>query len=581
MNMIEKARRKPCVARPGVALLATTLLAGMALAGCSSSSSPSPFDPAPETDLNVFGVRGDAELIRFSVAEPSAVESLGTVSALSAGESIVGIDFRPTGPTTGDLHAVTSTGRSLILDPETAMATEIQAITGDGTVLTGNRIGVDFNPAANALRIIGDDGKNLRVPTAALTNPAPAMAVNTLVDGVMGYRQGIIAAAYTNPDQGAAGTTLFVIDADNELYTQEPPNDGLLNPVGNLGVAGAGPADAYNIVQVGVINEHYVLLTVDQTTSLYSINPASGAATAIGDLPGSGYLALIVELDPELAAGERFVGALRQDGSNAVVEFYALDTVAGTLTADGTETFTLPSGEELVGADVRTPRPEAQAAADPVALDTGYAVSRSGVIYQLADGTAEPFATLEGPDGATLALSGTAFGVDFNPRADLLRIVSDTGQNLRVNLEEGREIAGATRAAGFAFVDGTTRLASPAAQIVATAYRAENPGGGMFQYALDARDSSLARVAVPNDGALVRVGPLGVTLPANGPAAAEQSLDIVTLSGTEIGLAALRPAGNSLSTLYTVNLETGAATAVGPIGSQGAVNAITLRLSMP
>ena len=35
------------------------------------------------------------------------------------------------------------------------------------------------------------------------------------------------------------------------------------------------------------------------------------------------------------------------------------------------------------------------------------------------------------------ALSGTSFGVDFNPTVDRLRIVSDTGQNLRANLDTG------------------------------------------------------------------------------------------------------------------------------------------------
>ena len=88
-------------------------------------------------------------------------------------------------------------------------------------------------------------------------------------------------------------------------------------------------------------------------------------------------------------------------------------------------------------------------------------------------------------------------------------------------------------------------------------------------------------MAVPNDGALVRVGALGVTLPVNGAGAAEQSFDIVPAGSGEIGLAALRTAGATVSTLYTINLDTGAATAVGPIGDAGVVNAITLQIPMP
>ena len=36
-----------------------------------------------------------------------------------------------------------------------------------------------------------------------------------------------------------------------------------------------------------------------------------------------------------------------------------------------------------------------------------------------------------------VALEGTQFGVDFNPTVDRLRIVSDTGQNLRANVDDG------------------------------------------------------------------------------------------------------------------------------------------------
>jgi hypothetical protein len=36
-------------------------------------------------------------------------------------------------------------------------------------------------------------------------------------------------------------------------------------------------------------------------------------------------------------------------------------------------------------------------------------------------------------------LDGTFFGVDFNPTVDRLRVISDTGQNLRVNVDTGAE----------------------------------------------------------------------------------------------------------------------------------------------
>ena len=580
MKKVESMQHPASEGRAKAVVLSAMMLAVTAIAACSSDSDPSPFGPAPDADLNVFGVRGDAELVRFSATDPSKLETVGTVSALGTGESIVGIDFRPTGPTTGDLHAVTSTGRSLILDPETAMATVIQTIAGDGTALTGNRIGVDFNPAANALRIIGDDGKNLRVPTAALTNPAPAMAVNTLVDGVMGYQQGVTAAAYTNAEVGLEGTVLYVIDTENDvLYTQNA-NLGPLTLVGPLGVDASG-VNGYDIYysEADMANEHYAALTVGAESGLYSIDPATGAATLLGALRGNAYAAVVVARDDDTSpAAQRDVFAVAAGDMADQLEPYTLTLGATPTLVDTGDTLTfngLMDGERVLGLDIRTTSLEED-------KDTGYVLTSASRVAAVIDNATDP-TVLDLAEAVTLSvpLSGTQFGVDFNPRADLLRILSDTAQNLRVNLQEGRELAGEARAAGFAFVDGTPRVTSTAPQIVATAYRASNPGGGRFQYALDARDSSLARVAVPHDGALVRVGALGVTLPVNGAGAAEQSFDIVPAGSGEIGLAALRTAGATVSTLYTINLDTGAATAVGPIGDAGVVNAITLQIPMP
>ena len=36
-----------------------------------------------------------------------------------------------------------------------------------------------------------------------------------------------------------------------------------------------------------------------------------------------------------------------------------------------------------------------------------------------------------------IVLTGTAFGVDFNPTVDRLRVVGDDGQNLRINVDNG------------------------------------------------------------------------------------------------------------------------------------------------
>ncbi len=81
----------------------------------------------------------------------------------------------------------------------------------------------------------------------------------------------------------------------------------------------------------------------------------------------------------------------------------------------------LLAGESIVGIDRR-----------PV-NGLIYAVSSASNIYTLNEmtGAASFVSTLSIP------LSGTSFGVDFNPVVDRLRIVSNTDQNLRVNVATG------------------------------------------------------------------------------------------------------------------------------------------------
>ena len=62
-----------------------------------------------------------------------------------------------------------------------------------------------------------------------------------------------------------------------------------------------------------------------------------------------------------------------------------------------------------------------------------YGLGDLGGVYTISASTAE--ATLQ--TRLNVALEGTFFGVDFNPTVDLLRIVSDTGQNLRANVVTG------------------------------------------------------------------------------------------------------------------------------------------------
>src|SRR5262245_4070292 len=60
-----------------------------------------------------------------------------------------------------------------------------------------------------------------------------------------------------------------------------------------------------------------------------------------------------------------------------------------------------------------------------------YALGNAGGIYTINTKTAEAtFRVQATVNGAPLVLTGSSFGVDFNPTVDLLRVVGDDGQNV-------------------------------------------------------------------------------------------------------------------------------------------------------
>lgn len=133
--------------------------------------------------------------------------------------------------------------------------------------------------------------------------------------------------------------------------------------------------------------------------------------------------------------------------------------------------------------------------------------------------------------------------VDFNPQADRLRIVSDTDQNLRVNVDNG--------------VTTVDLAINPASDLGGAAYT-NNTAGATFTslYTIDAGADTLNLQNPPNDGDQITVGALGINV------SAAAGFDIAP--GTGIAFAALTQGG--ITSLYTINLVTGAASLVGQIG---------------
>ncbi|MFF4435167.1 DUF4394 domain-containing protein [Streptomyces sp. NPDC001513] len=256
-----------------------------ALASVSDIDPPAQTLPAMDhRGLTAIGLTSDQRLVEFDVDQPSKTQALGRVSGLQGDTKLVGIDFRVQNE---QLYGVGDRGGIYTLNTNNARATKVSQLT---VPLSGGQFGVDFNPAANRLRVISDTGQNLR------HNIDDAAALlGTTVDGALtnpttppSTAMGVTGAAYTNNDLNpATATTLFDVDTmANRISLQSPANAGTLAPTGNLGVDAALDAgfDIYYNAKTGT-NKGFATLGTGSSYSLYEINILNGKATSRGTFP--------------------------------------------------------------------------------------------------------------------------------------------------------------------------------------------------------------------------------------------------------------------------------------------------------
>ena len=239
-------------------------------------------EPRECKGLRVIGLTDDQRLVAFRACKPEKTRAIGFVSGVGSGDStLVGIDFRVQDE---KLYGVGNGGGVYTLDPETAEASFVSQLS---EALSGTSFGVDFNPAADRLRIVSDTGQNLRHNVALATGGTTA-DLPLSAPGVSG-------AAYTNNDLTVMGapntaTTLFDLNAStNEIAIQSPPNNGNLVATGALGVD-PGSAVGFDVYSklgrdgMAVANRGFASLVVDGAAGFYGVNLLTGKATRIGAL---------------------------------------------------------------------------------------------------------------------------------------------------------------------------------------------------------------------------------------------------------------------------------------------------------
>lgn len=217
-------------------------------------------------------------LIKFDLATPGSTSLVGNFSG--ALTSLDGIDFRAAD---GLLYGYGVTGNRIVtINLNNAVTSSVST---PSLLSNSDDLGMDFNPAADRLRIVNVNEQNLRVVAGTGVTTSDGQLAFGIGDPNFGINPAINEAAYTNSDNNpATGTSLFYIDYGRDvLVTTLDPNVGSLLTVGPLGVDTTG-FTGFDILSDGVGgNSAYALLTaVTGVASLYRVNLSTGAATSVG-----------------------------------------------------------------------------------------------------------------------------------------------------------------------------------------------------------------------------------------------------------------------------------------------------------
>lgn len=231
--------------------------------------------------------------------------------------------------------------------------------------------------------------------------------------------------------------------------------------------------------------------------------------------------------------------------ANTIMRFdsAAPGTILGTLPVIG-----LVGSDTIVGIDFRPANGQL------------YALGSGGRLYTI-DRTSGA-ATQVGSTPFTL--DGSAFGFDFNPTVDRIRVVSSGGQNLRLHPDTGA-VAFADTNLAFASTDPN---AGDSPAVVAAAYTNSIAGATTTTlYDIERGNNVLVTQAPPNAGTLNTVGGLGIALPDGAV-----GFDISNRSGNAY-LAA--DTGSGLA-LYTVTLSNGSVTPRGAIAGDPSLTGLAV-----
>lgn len=491
-----------------IAFLAATLIS------CNDDENmPIVETPGMTPDASFTALAEGNQLYYFEDGNLTVPAEMLSITGLGSGESIISIDYRPA---TGQLYGLSSGSRLYAINENSGVATPL-GMAAFSPAIEGASASLDFNPTVDRIRLVSTSGQNLRLHPET----GAVVATDGRING--GMSPMISAVAYTNSVSGATATVLFDIDmATDKLYRQVPPNDGGLEEVGNLGVDFGAQAD------FDIIADNSLALAVNRMeneTRLYTIDLNTGAATWVGVFTQP-IISLAFKTNPIAYAA---------DASGKLYRFNPLSPQPTMVDFQG-----LAMGERIVGLDFRPANGQLLAVSSASQL---YAVNPSnGMLTKIGN-------------PLTPMISGNLVGFDFNPTVDRIRLVTDSGQNLRLHPDLGTVVA----------TDGNLNPGTP--NVSAAAYTNNIAGATTTTlFVVDHTTDMLYTQIPPNDGVLVPVGGLGVNVTG------ENGFDI---GGNSNAAFAVFTVGSSTG-VYSINLMTGAATKVSDLNFSPTAMAVGL-----
>ena len=278
---------------------ATLALSALALAILSASAAHA------QVIESFIGLNTSNQLFRFTAPSSGAASSspiattnlaggAGLTSITGVTGTIQSIDFRPSN---GLLYGLSSDGaasptlRLYTLNTATGAASLVSTLTASANgannaaiAFTNSAYTIDFNPQADALRIVNTDNGNYRISSAnfgtgTTFTDSPLVQVN---------QNPIRGIAYTNNFSGALSTQLYDTSQSNaSVFLQSPPNSGSLTPIGSSGFTPSGG----DLDTSGVTGASYFAGFGDGGGSfLYRFDniTASTTATALGSFANVG-----------------------------------------------------------------------------------------------------------------------------------------------------------------------------------------------------------------------------------------------------------------------------------------------------